>query len=403
MENLRGLASRGGMSFFGSVVGEIDVALRSGSPGRRTEVLRQVTSLFVSDVEKLSENQISLFGDVMMHLVEEIEAGALAELSARLAPVSQAPRAVIRKLASIDVVEISGPILQESERLTDQDLIEIAASRDQAHQLRIAGRSSLNEAVTDVLIDRCDVTVASKVAANSGARISNAGFSKLAMLAEGNDQLAETVARRTDVPPHLFRALLSRATEAVQQTLLTSAPPSARDGLKRILSDISGQIGSRVTADHYAEAQRYVSAFSQDTTLTKRKLAEFANAKIVSKTVATLSLLSAVPIDLIDRLMYDSSPYGIMVLCKVLGLDWPTACAVVAARPRSGDENAALDLDDLQEDYGKLTTPVAQRLLRFWQSGQTSPAMRPRAPAAPPPQSPPLAPAEITETYVLPV
>lgn len=390
------------MSFFGSVVGELDVALRSGSPGRRTEVLRQVTSLFVGDVEKLSENQISLFDDVMMRLVEEIEAGALAELSARLAPVPQAPRAVIRKLASIDAIEISGPILERSERLTDQDLVKIAATGDQARQLRIAGRAFLNEAVTDVLIDRCDVAVANKVAGNSGARISNAGFSKLAMLAEGNDQLAATVAKRADVPPHLFRALLSRATETVQQTLLTSAPPSTRDGLKRILNDISCQIGSRVTADHYAEAQRYVSAFSQDTALTKRKLAEFANAKIVSKTVATLSLLSAVPIDLIDRLIYDSSPYGIMVLCKVLGLDWPTACAVMAARPRSGGENATLDLDDLQEDYDKLTAPVAQRLLRFWQSGQTSPAMRPRAPAVVP-QSPPLSPAEITETYVLPV
>jgi hypothetical protein len=169
------------------------------------------------------------------------------------------------------------------------------------------------------------------------------------------------------------------------------------------LNDISGQIGVRVTANHYAEAQRYVSAFSQDTALCRKKLVEFAKAKIVGKTVATLSLLSAVPIDLIDRLMHDSSPYGIMVLCKVLGLDWATACAVMVARPRSEDEGGTLDLDDLQRDYEKLTTPVAQRLLRFWQSGQMPPAMRPKTPAAPAasPQASALAPAEAAEVHVL--
>jgi uncharacterized protein (DUF2336 family) len=389
------------MSFFGSVVDELDVALRSGSPGRRTEVLRQVTSLFLNDAEKLSENQVALFDDVLARLVEEIEIGALAELSSRLAPVPNAPRTMIRKLATIDAIEVAGPILEQSDRLTDQDLIEIANTKGQAHQLKIAGRSSLNEAVTEVLIDRCDVAVATKVAGNSGARISSIGFSKLAMLAEGNDQLTATMAKRADIPPRQFRELLSRATEAVQQTLLASTPPAARDRLKRVLSDISGQISSRVTANHYAEAQRYVSAFSQDTALCRRKLVEFAKAKIVGKTVATLSLLSAVPIDLIDRLIYDSSPYGVMVLCKVLGLDWTIACAVMAARPRPEGEDAALDLDDLQKDFEKLTAPAAQRLLRFWQSGQTSPAMRPKTLAAPVVQAPELVPADATETYVL--
>jgi uncharacterized protein (DUF2336 family) len=319
---------------------------------------------------------------------------------------------VIRKLASVDAIEVAGPILERSERLTDQDLVEIARTKGQAHQLSIAGRPSLNEAVTDALIDRCDVAVANKVAGNSGARISNLGFSKLAMIAEGDEQLTETMAKRTDIPPRVFRELLSRATETVRQTLLASAPPSAQAGLKRILNDISSKIGSRVTADHYAEAQRHVSAFSQDTALCRKKLADFASAKIVGKTVATLSLLSAVPIDLIDRLMHDSSPYGIMVLCKVLGLDWATACAVMAARPRPEDEDGSFDLDDLQKDYEKLTAPVAQRLLRFWQSGQTLPAAaRPKMPAAaaspqaPAPAPTPVesAPVEPAEVFVLQV
>src|SRR5438552_2074446 len=144
------------MSLFRTVLAELEVALKSGSPGKRTEVLRQVTSLFSSGAEQLSEQQVSLFDDVLSYLIAHIERETLAELSARLAPVVKAPPRAIRKLASHDAIEVAGPVLESSERLTDSDLIEIAKTKGQAHQLKIASRPELNEAVTEVLIDRGD-------------------------------------------------------------------------------------------------------------------------------------------------------------------------------------------------------------------------------------------------------
>jgi hypothetical protein len=387
------------MSAFGSVVDELEMALRSGSPGRRTDVMRQVTSLFLTDAEQLSSNQIELFDDVMNHLVEQIETTARAELSARLAPVKQAPHSVLRKLAADDSIEVAGPILEKSERLTDEDLVEIARTKGQAHQLSIASRPFLNEAVTEALIDKFDAVVANKVAGNVGARFSTSSFSKLALIADGNDELTKTIASRKDVPPRMFRELLSRATETVRENLLASAPPSARHGLTKILSDISGQIRSRVTAEHYAEARRQISDLIQDTALARKKLVDFAKAKILGKTVATLSLLSAVPVDLIDRLMHDPSPYGIMVLCRVLGLEWTTTVAVLSARPHAEEGGEAADLDELQQDFDKLTPPIAQRLLRFWQSGQAMGPMRTKASAAANP--PPAMPAQVETSEVV--
>ena len=361
------------MSAFRSVVDELEVALKSGTPGKRTEVLRQVTSLFANGVENFSEQQVSLFDDVMIHLISHIEREALSELSARLAPVANAPRSVIRALASDDAIEIAGPILEQSERLTDDDLVEIARTKSQAHQLKIAGRPQLNEVVTEVLIDRCDSELANKVAANKGARFSQVGYSRLVMLAEGDDRLTATIAKRGDIPPGLFRELLSRATDAVRQTLLASAPPEARDGLKKILSDISHQIGTKMTSEHYSAAQRLVRTFSQDTALTKRRLVEFTKDKKIEETVATLAVLSAVPIELVDRLLYDPSPYGIMVLCKVTALHWGVTRAVLLIRPRQNGE-PPLDEDTLYDDYESLSASSAQRMLRFWQSRQAAPA-----------------------------
>jgi hypothetical protein len=226
----------------------------------------------------------------------------------------------------------------------------------------------LNEVVTEVLIDCYDTELANKVAANKGARFSNAGFSKLVMLAEGDDRLTATISKRTDIPPRLFTELLSRATETVRRSLVASAPPETRDGLKKILNDISSQIGIRATSQHYGEAQRLVKQFSQDTYLTKRKLLEFAKAKKIEETVATLSVLSAVPIELIDRLVHSSNPYSIMVLCKVMVLYWPVTREIIQLKARP--EGATVDLDELFVDYENMSPASAQLLLRFWQSRQ---------------------------------
>ena len=187
-------------------------------------------------------------------------------------------------------------------------------------------------------------------------------------MADGNDRLTATIAKRTDLPPPLFRELLARATETVRNTLLSSAPPEATSGLKKILSNISCEIGTKVASNHYAEAERLVSTFSQDTALTKQKLLEFAKGKRIAETVATLAALSAVPIELVDRLVYSASPYGIMLLCKVTALYWNAARAVFLVRPHAEDD--ALDVDDFYEDYENISASSAQRLLRFWQSQQ---------------------------------
>src|SRR5580704_8958796 len=85
---------------------------------------------------------------------ERIETRALIRLSTVLAPVDNAPIEVIRRMAHDDEIEVAGPVLVRSTRLSDDDLIRIAETRSQQHQLAISGRALLIEMVTDVLV-RC--------------------------------------------------------------------------------------------------------------------------------------------------------------------------------------------------------------------------------------------------------
>ena len=57
--------------------------------------------------------------------------------------------------------------------------------------------------------------------------------------------LAESVAQRPDMPDHLFRELLSRATEVVQRRLLATAKPETQAEIRRVLAQVSGSGGER--------------------------------------------------------------------------------------------------------------------------------------------------------------
>jgi len=349
---------------------ELESALASGSVERRTAMLHRITDLFVGNAAHLSEGQTTLFDDVMTRLIGHIETRTLAELSTRLAPIANAPAGVVRRFAYEDAIAVSGPVLSHSDRLTDDDLIAIASTKSQAHLTHIARRPRLSEAVTDTLVDHGDLHVATTVAGNSGARFSHSGISKLVVMADGNDNLSEAIGGRSDIPPQLFRQLLTQATETVRERLMAQARPEARRAMEQILEDIAAQVGaSTVSQRAYAEAQRTVNAMSQDTEVIKQRIFDFADGHRVAELVAALSVLSGVTLHQVDRLIHAPSFYGTMILCKALSLDWSVAAAVLRVRQRIGSGDT--EIEGAGREYPWLSVTSAQRILRFWRVRQT--------------------------------
>jgi uncharacterized protein (DUF2336 family) len=166
------------------LIAELDAAVHNRSPARRTELLGRLTKLFVSDADRLSEIQISVFDDVLVRLIRSVETETLAQLSYNLSQLNIAPREAIRQLASHEDVTVARPVLRKSRRLSEGDLSEIATTRGQQHLLAISGRQNLSEPLSDLLVERGDLVVHNSLAQNLGARISEAGFAVLVERAE---------------------------------------------------------------------------------------------------------------------------------------------------------------------------------------------------------------------------
>lgn len=340
----------------------------AGSNERRINVLMRVTDLFVGGAEKYLEADTALFDDVMVHLITHIESKALVELSARLAPVPNAPNQTIQNLARNDAIEISGPILKNSKRLSDDDLIEIAKTKSQAHLAKIAVRSQLNEGVTEVLVDNGDANVANNVAFNAGARFTNLTMGKLVMRADGDDRLTQSIFQRTDISLGNFQNLLMQATEAVRLKLLASARPEQKETIRKVLDSISARVSQEAHPPrNYIEARRALIEVTQDTELTKLKILEFADSNRVAEMIVSICALSGVSTDNIDKLFDAPSPFGLMTLCKSIALEWKTTFAVITARPTALPAHLH---EELSTQYRELSISAAVKLMHFWEGRQ---------------------------------
>ena len=352
-----------------SLISELEDAVRRGSRQKRVETLQRITALFLDGASLFKEEHVDLFDEVFGLLIEEIEAKARAELSNHLAPVENAPKNVLRRLAHDDDIAVAGPVLKHAPRLAEADLVDVARTKGQAHLHAISARPALGEAVTDELVRRGDRYVARRVAENRGARISEKGFHRLVKRAEEDGILAEKVGLRPDIPPAMFRDLLTKATAVVHRRLIASATPEVRATICDVLAKVSKEVGARVGPRDYRAAQRVVLALDRSGQLDEAVLISFCGEGKYEEAVVALATLAKVPVKIVDRLMGGDRADPVLILCKAAGLSWPSVKAVILVRP-DGAGTSTQGLDAAFANYGRLSPSTAQRVVRFWQVRQ---------------------------------
>ena len=354
-----------------TLVTELEDALRSSSSERRLTTLRRVTDLFLNEADRLNEEQIAVFDDVLVHLVERIESKARIELSNVLAPLDNAPIEAVRRLANDDEIAVASPVLAKSNRLTQDDLVEIAKSKSQGHLQAISGRSNLSEALTDVLVERGASEVVHTLAANSGARFSEFGYDSIAKKANQDGPLAEKLAIRVDVPLSLLRQLLSRATDMVRDRLLDFASLERRDYIQRALMNISDEVSREASAPRdFTASERFARRLDKSGKLDEKALMTFARKRKYEEMTSALALLSGAPVEFVERLMQNVYAFGLITVCKSVKLSWPTVQAILKAR-FSLHSVSEEELDEAKTTFLVLSHLSAQRTLRFMLAQET--------------------------------
>ena len=350
---------------------ELEEALAHGSAERRIKTLRRVTDLFVFGSSHFSDDHIAVFDGVFGHLIADIELSARETLAQRLASLPNAPSQVIRTLAFDDAIKVAGPILTRSSMLDNVTLVENAKTKSQDHLLAISKRNTLAETVTDVLVERGNRQVALTVVQNTGAKLSETGYVRLVKRSEGDDELAQSVGSRPEIPRQYFLKLLTTASKAVRIALETANPDKAKE-IRHAVADVAAaiQVDAAAHSRNYAHAQAAVEAMRAAGKLTEQAVENFAHAKKFEETAVGLALLAGLPIDMIERAMVQDRE-GVLIVAKASGLSWPTVKAVLLLCAGEGGLSPQA-LDQCRTVFNKLKRETAQQVITFQQKRQAN-------------------------------
>lgn len=344
---------------------ELIALAEEGSSEKRRALLRELTEHFFGG-QTHTAAEAGLYGDVMARLADDMETAVRAELAVRFAEVADAPRTLIRRLAN-DEASVAEPVLTRSPVLTDEDLLGVVRRHGQAHLRAVSNRTTVSEAVSDVIVARGDDETLGTLLRNDGARLSRQASEAAVERAKANPTLHEATVERATLPPDLLndmyfvvearlRTRILKQNATLDPALLDSALAAGRDR-------VAAEDGA-LPAD-YSECLAYVEELKAAGQLTPQMLARFLRSG--GKTSFLIALAQLADIDfhtarqIIDRRELDA----LAVVCKSADLD-RALFLTYAVVLLNDDGDAMAKAHAYARMYAELTRDAALRTLRFW-------------------------------------
>jgi uncharacterized protein (DUF2336 family) len=346
-----------------SLLEELDRATAQGTSERSQHILSSIADLFALKSENCSDRQIDLFDEIFVRLSAYIEKSARVALANKLADQVRPPRKMTGLLASDDEIAVAGPVIERSKALDPAVLVGIASSKGQQHLLALSRRPSLDEAVTDILVERGDAAVVLSTVKNAGARFSQAGFGKLVDRSHENDELATGVGLRPDLPrEHLLR-LVVRASHEVRLKLEVANPALAAT-IQDAIESAAGAViekADTLTHDYTAAVAELQNAHAQGR-LDDANIGVLAVANEFEKTIVAIGLLCGLPPHAIEHAVCHQRADGVLVLAKAAGLSWATTKAVLRLR-KAGRNMSPGEFERCAQSFAGLKESVARQAI----------------------------------------
>lgn len=339
---------------------------RTQGQKERNELMTQVAQLYSMTSDRIDPEMVAVYDSVLLRLADMVEEEALAFVAERLAPLANAPRTMIRRLAS-EPIKVARPVLEQSPVLSDEDLVEIAGESDNEHLEAIAGRETVPQIVSAVLVDRGDRPVKMRLTRNKGASFSKRSYTKLVDEAQSDEAMQSSLADREDLPPSVVKALIDVGTETVRQKLLKRGKTLAAHRVDEAATLAAERLSNEQWLSRYDfdAAYRAVSVQVKRKPLSENVLAEAAASSKFPEAVVMFALLAEVPLEDVKHWSVRTDPKPFLVVAKAVGL----SAGTVEKFLQIGPWLRRLDRDIREKalsDYIAIDTNVAEKILLQW-------------------------------------
>ncbi|MGY2931978.1 hypothetical protein ACVWZ6_001580 [Bradyrhizobium sp. GM6.1] len=338
---------------------ELDATIAGSSSERCVRMLQRTVELIVAGNGRLREPHLDLLDDVLVRLIARIAPSTLVELSTALADLPAAPKKTLRRLASCEDAAIAVPVLRQSLALTPEDLMDIAASSSESHLLAIADRHEIENAVTDVLLQRGSSKVCLAIIGNPAAGFFDASYSILIGKAEQDDEITKALALRPGTPDMVVRALLSASPRPVIPTN-ADARPCAFSGATTS-SELPVTV-KRLLDTEYAAARPEIVSLNRAGKLNDSTVNRFVIRNETANLYTALSVLSGAPVEVVEHVMAEPDCEGVVMACRASRLNWQTTLAILQ---QSRPAPFLSERERAQEVFEKLHLSTSQWSVRW--------------------------------------
>ncbi|MFN3857998.1 MAG: DUF2336 domain-containing protein [Caulobacter sp.] len=204
---------------FAADTAELLSLARSRAPADRERLLESIVDLCNASAGAVTHVEIqSLLGSIFMKLVAEAERDIRMRLSEKLSTAAWAPPSLVNVLA-LDEIEIAAPIIAQSPVLADADLIRILVESTLDHQIAVARRGRISNAVVETILQQDEPAVLTALAANDSALISDEGMDELVDRARRHASLRAPLARHPRLSSDNAQKLYLWVGQALRQSL----------------------------------------------------------------------------------------------------------------------------------------------------------------------------------------
>ena len=289
-----------------------DVAklLAEPSAANRADLAAKVAKQF--DGAALTATERRLAEDIIRVMAHDAVIRVRQSLAENLKSNPALPRDVAMTLAS-DVEAVALPILQVSQVLSDEDLIELVrSSRSEAKQTAIAKRDTVSAAVADALIDSGSETAVAALVANAGADLQEPSLNRVIDKFGDSEAVQAPLVQREKLPMTIAERLVAVVSDKLQNYLVTHHELPAKVAADAILQSRERATVSLLSGENSEESlERLVAQLSRTGRLTPSLLLRALCTGDVAFFEFGIAALSKVPVTNARLLIHDAGRLGL--------------------------------------------------------------------------------------------
>jgi len=287
----------------------------------REQLFRNMAELFSYVSERCDDDQVAQYDEVLCQLAEFVEIEARAHVAKILAKLDRAPGTVVVKLANDDI-EVARPLLQFSNVLSDDDLIDIITHQSEQHREAIASRFTVAERVGEAIVDHGQTSSVVRLVRNANAQLHKATLEKLVERATKDVEIAADLRGRTDIDWNSLRGEIDDVASKVLETLGEIDRRFDPVAAGKVNAVVYNRMRNRAgfSSTEWKVAYNQVKALSDRKQLNERALTRFARFGYGHHAAAALTVILQVKPEVFVKWLASQDYVAITVALKAAGL-----------------------------------------------------------------------------------